>query len=97
MEGNIKMHIRLSSGGLYFPKEELEREIASKGDVKLSSKEEIMEAIRETTGFSVVGYLNPSLTEEMVGRTGVKIYVVRLVVGQYCFCLPCGRVVHRSI
>ena len=97
MERISKMHIHLSSGGLSFPKEELEREITLRGNIQIASKEEAMDSLRKTTGFSVVGHLSSSLTEEMVGRNGETVYVVRLSPQQYCFSLPCGKVVHKHL
>ena len=73
------MHIRISNGGLYFPTEELELEIAERGNIILSSKEEIMDSLRKTTGFSVVGQLSIKIKEELVGIPGEIIYVVRLL------------------
>ena len=89
------MRLSIRNNGLYFNKEELELEILKRGNIIFYSKEEILNSLNKTTGFSVVGQLSKQIKEDIGVLPEDLIYIVRLLPTYYCFCNSYGKVLYR--
>ena len=95
------MYLFLKNNGIYFNKEELEKE--SKGCNFYNNKEEILEKCKSLEGFKVVGFTSLKLKEniEKICKEEIKkeenIYIVRLLNDKFVFCSYDGKVLNIEI